>query len=68
MNTRIVVLHGFEEEAMLAVMRAVKGALPDPGSVAFASTTPTNLEWKVGDLVEHIGEEHAAWKARSGQA
>ncbi|HUI69460.1 MAG TPA: DUF3783 domain-containing protein [Spirochaetia bacterium] len=39
-------------------MRAVKAASSDPGEIAFAVTTPTNLEWKIKDLVDQVRFEH----------
>jgi hypothetical protein len=64
-DQKVVVLHGFEPEEALAAMRALKAALPAAGGAAFATTTETNLRWKVGDLVEHVAEEH---RAHTGQA
>jgi len=56
---RLVFLHGFEPSEALAVLRAAKAAVKDPENVAASMSTPTNLEWKVGDLVAHVAEEHA---------
>lgn len=58
---KIVVLHGFTPEEALAAMRALK-ALPSAGDAAFATTTETNLGWKLKDLIEHVGEEHRQYK------
>ena len=44
---KIVMLHGFSPEEALAAMRALKSALPSAGDAAFATTTETNLGWKV---------------------
>jgi hypothetical protein len=60
---KIVVMHGFSSEEAVAAMRAIKAALPGAGDAAFAMSTPTNLEWKLKDLVEHVGEEHRQMKA-----
>jgi hypothetical protein len=64
-DMKVVVLHGFGPEEALAAMRALKAALPSAAGAAFATTTETNLLWKVGDLVEHIAEEH---RAHTGKA
>ena len=57
-NPKIVLLHGFTAEEAVAAMRALKAALPEAKDAAFAMSTPSNLEWKLKDLFEHVGEEH----------
>jgi hypothetical protein len=59
---KIVILHGFESEEVLAALRALKAALPSARDAAFATTTPTNLEWKLCDLIEHVSEEHRQFR------
>jgi hypothetical protein len=67
MATPVVLLHGFSNDQALALLRAVKRAAPeaglDPAGIAFATSTPTNLDWKLGDLVEEVAGEHAYLKA-----
>ena len=62
MDTPVVLMHGFTNEQALAVMRAAKKAAAetgaDPACIAFATTTPTNIEWKVSALLEEVAEEH----------
>lgn len=61
---KIVVLHGFTQDEAVLAMRALKAALPAQATdIAFAMSTPSNLEWKLKDLFEHVGEEHAQFKA-----
>ncbi len=55
---KLILIHGFTNEEAVAMMRAVKAAVPDPGEIAFAITTPTNLEWKIKDLVDQVRLEH----------
>ena len=55
---KLVLLHGFSNEEAVKMMRAVKAASSDPGEIAFAITTPTNLEWKIRDLVDQVRLEH----------
>ena len=62
MEQRVILLHGFEGESLIAAVRAIKAVLPDPAGIAFASTTPVNVDWKVGDLIEHVAEEHEAFQ------
>jgi hypothetical protein len=65
---RAVILHGFSDEEAVAIMRAVKTlgfGIPTP---AFATTTPTNLGWKMDELLKHLAAEHAAMKERMKKA
>ena len=59
---KVIVLHGFAPEEALAAMRAVKAAVPSAADAAFATSTDTNMGWKLGDLVEHVSEEHRQYK------
>jgi hypothetical protein len=62
---KIVVLHGFSPEEAVAAMKALKSALPSAGEAAFATTTATNLGWKLKDLIEHVAEEHRQYREMS---
>ena len=62
-SQKIVLLHGFKPEETLAAMRAIKAALPGADDAAFATTTDINVGWKLGDLIEHVAEEHRRFKA-----
>jgi hypothetical protein len=59
---KIVILHGFTPEEALAAMRALKSALPSAADAAFATSTETNLGWKLKDLFEHVTKEHQQYK------
>jgi hypothetical protein len=63
MEEKIIILHGFSSEEAVEAMRAVKAAVPAASDTAFAMTTATNLEWKLSYLVDHVLEEHRAFKA-----
>jgi hypothetical protein len=58
---KVILMHGFTPEEAFAAMRALKSALP-AADTAFATTTETNLGWKVGKLIEHVAEEHRRLK------
>jgi hypothetical protein len=62
MDAPVVFLHGFSEKVLFEVVQAVKDASRkagiDPGLIAFASSTPTNLNWKLKDLIREVREEH----------
>jgi len=60
---KIVVLHGFTQDEAVLAMRAIKTALPDSAAdMAFATSTPTNLNWRLNDLFKHVGEEHRQFR------
>jgi hypothetical protein len=64
---KIVVLHGFSPEEAIIAVRALKSALPSAADAAFATSTATNLEWKLKDLVQHVAEEHRQFKEMGKQ-
>jgi hypothetical protein len=67
-DQKVIVMHGFTPEEALAAMRALKAALPSGGDAAFATTTETNIGWKVGELIEHVAEEHRRYKSMPRKA
>jgi ABC-type uncharacterized transport system substrate-binding protein len=64
MDNPVILIHGFEHETLIAIVRAVKKAAADagvdPASIAFASSTAANIEWKVKDLIREVQQEHRA--------
>jgi hypothetical protein len=67
----VVFLHGFPDEALIAVVRAVKAAAAeagmDSGNIAFTASTPTNLEWKTRALIREVRKEHDLFSHRGPQ-
>jgi hypothetical protein len=61
-NFKVVLLHGYTDEQAYQIMRAIKSLGIEPENTAFATTTPSNLEWKVTDLIEHLSQEHEYMK------
>ena len=57
-DERMVLIHGFSRDETIAVMRAAKTAVSDPQGVAFTTSTPSNLDWKLRDLIVEVREEH----------
>jgi ABC-type sugar transport system substrate-binding protein len=59
----VVFLHGFNDEALMAAVRAVKAAAAEAGmdseNIAFAASTPVNLEWKMKALIREVRKEHS---------
>ena len=66
MDNPVILMHGFSHEQMIVIMRAAKTAAKelgvDPLSIAFTSSTPTNMEWKLKDLIAEVREEHEYMK------
>jgi hypothetical protein len=58
----VVFLHGIKDDALLAVVRAVRAAASEAGmegeNIAFAASTPANLEWKMKALIREVRKEH----------
>ncbi len=63
MEERMILLHGFEREEVMKILKAVKSVTEDPAGIAFSVTTETNLTWTVEDLVKEVREEHEYMKA-----
>ena len=59
---KVIVLHGFTPEEALVAMRALKATIPSAADAAFATSTETNLGWKLRDLIEHVAEEHRQYR------
>jgi uncharacterized protein (DUF1499 family) len=61
-DSPVVFMHGFEHAQLIAIMRAAKKAAEEMGmdasNIAFCSSTPNNISWKVEELIEHVQEEH----------
>lgn len=68
MDNPVVFLHGFSDKTLFDLVAAIKKAARDggidPSAIAFASSTPTNLNWKVKDLIREVRKEHRTMKPR----
>jgi hypothetical protein len=64
METPVIFVHGFSREVLFKIVDAVKKTAKeegiDPGSIAFASSTTNNMEWKVRKLIRELRKEHEA--------
>ncbi|ABR31700.1 hypothetical protein SU69_09425 [Thermosipho melanesiensis] len=56
-----VILHGFKKEELFDLMKILKEKFPEK-ELIFATTTPTNLNWKLSDLISEIEKEHEYMK------
>jgi hypothetical protein len=63
----VVFLHGFEGNTLFYLVKALKKAASEAGldaaNIAFTSSTPINLEWKVKALIREVRKEHEYFKA-----
>ena len=60
---RVILLHGFSQTELAAILKAVKAVAQDPQDIAFAMSTPTNLNWKFRDIIEDVRGDHEYLKA-----
>jgi hypothetical protein len=58
----VIFLHGFSEDTLFKIVDAAKAAAKeagvDPASIAFASSTVNNMEWKIRKLIREVRKEH----------
>jgi hypothetical protein len=68
MEEPVVFLHGFPGQSMFDIIKGIKKAAReaglDPGLIAFASSTPVNVNWKVKNLIREVRGEHEMMKKR----
>ncbi len=55
---KVVIMHGFEKEEVFRIMKAIKETVENPKEIAFSMSTPTNLEWKLADIISDVREDH----------
>jgi len=58
----VIFLHGFDKDTLFklidGIKKTAKEAGLDPASIAFASSTVNNMEWKIRKLVREVRKEH----------
>ena len=59
---KVIYFHGFERDDVFKIIKAIKASVSNPGEIAFSTSTPTNLEWKIKDMVAEVREDHAFFK------
>ncbi|HAK47031.1 MAG TPA: DUF3783 domain-containing protein [Spirochaeta sp.] len=62
MEDKVIFINGFTQDETVAIMRAVKAVIADPGGTAFSMGTPTNRDWVIKDLIKEVREEHEYMK------
>ncbi|MBB6063212.1 hypothetical protein HNP65_001676 [Thermosipho japonicus] len=57
-----LIIHGFKQkDELFKLIKLLKDNFPEK-ELIFATTTPTNLEWKLSDLIVEIEKEHEFMK------
>ncbi|MBM7559056.1 DUF3783 domain-containing protein [Marinitoga litoralis] len=60
-DTPVIILNGFDSDQINKLMKAIKNVEGLP-RIIFATTTKTNVEWKIGDLIKELKQEDAEVK------
>ncbi|OQY10259.1 MAG: hypothetical protein B6I29_01865 [Marinitoga sp. 4572_148] len=55
-DTPVIILNGFNNDEINKIMRAIKNVEGLP-RIIFATTTKTNVNWKIGDLINELKQE-----------
>jgi hypothetical protein len=55
-DTPVIILNGFNSDEINKIMRAIKNVEGLP-RIIFATTTKTNVNWKMGDLIKELTQE-----------
>ena len=55
---KVILLHGFSQAELSAILKAVKSVAEDPKDIAFAMSTPTNLKWRFRDIINDVRGDH----------
>jgi hypothetical protein len=58
LDNKVVILNGFSNDEILAIMKAVRGTFDPPADLIFAKTTPNSLEMKLKELIVDMSEDH----------
>ena len=59
---KIVIIHNISRENIKRILGSVREKFGN--EVIFATTTPTSLKWKVGELIKELMEEDAYFRKR----
>lgn len=59
---KVVILHGFSNEQIFAILKAVKREMQGAEDIAFATTTAHSLQMRLQDVISDVTQEHAYMK------
>ncbi|MDR2370382.1 MAG: DUF3783 domain-containing protein [Treponema sp.] len=72
MENPVIFLHGFRDKALFDMVEAIKKAAKetgtDPETIAFASSTVNNMEWKIRKLIREVTKEHEMIQRKAGKS
>ncbi|SHE88939.1 protein of unknown function [Marinitoga hydrogenitolerans DSM 16785] len=55
-DTPVIILNGFNSDEINKIMKTIKN-VDDLPRIIFATTTKTNVNWKIGDLINELRKE-----------
>lgn len=59
-NQKVILLHGCSSEEIHTILGALRNTFGNEKyrDYAFCTSTPTNMDWKLKDLMDDVWEEH----------
>ena len=51
-------MNGFSQPEIIQIMRTIKSMYEDPQNLIFVTTTKSNLDFKLRDLIHDVSEDH----------
>jgi uncharacterized membrane protein YgcG len=58
LENKVIIMNGFTQQEIVAVMRAVRRLFENPGDLIFAKTTPKSVNMVLKDLIVDMSEDH----------
>jgi hypothetical protein len=58
LENKVIIMNGFSQEEIVAIMRAVRRLFDNPGDLIFAKTTPKSVNMVLKDLIVDMSEDH----------
>lgn len=68
LENKVIIMNGFSNEEINAVMKAVRSAFPPRTDLIFAKTTPSSLNMVLKELIVDMSEDHDYLKKNPPQA
>ena len=68
LDNKVLILNGFSNEEIAAIMKAVKGLYPPKSDLIFAKTTPNSLNMVLKELIVDMSQDHEYLKKNPPQA
>lgn len=58
LKNRVILMNGFSQPEIIQIMRTIKSMYEDPQNLIFVTTTKSNLDFKLRDLIHDVSEDH----------